>query len=278
MAEVEDYVNYISPVKGSKDALLKTDPDVAEQPADLPAARRAGPVARVPRPDGRGGDEVQPGSSRRSSEPDWRSTDDRARPTAGGDLRLRSAHQALRQLHRGRRPRPDDPAGLVLRAARPVGLRQDDDAAHGRRARAADRRRVSHRRPGRHRRQALPAAGQHGVPELRAVPAPGHLRERRVRPAPSRHARTSSGRGGGRSSWCSWRTWPAASPASSPAASSSASPWPGRSSTGRRCCCSTSRSARSTSSCAGRCRSSSSGSRPRSASRSCTSRTTRRRP
>ena len=37
-----------------------------------------------------------------------------------------------------------------------------------------------------------------------------------------------------------------ASHASSPAASSSASRWHGRSSTGRRCCCSTSRSARST--------------------------------
>ena len=45
-----------------------------------------------------------------------------------------------------------------------------------------------------------------------------------------------------------------------------------------RCCCSTSRSAPSTSSCAGRCRSSSSASRPRSASPSSTSPTTRRRP
>ena len=45
--------------------------------------------------------------------------------------------------------------------------------------------------------------------------------------------------------------------ASSPAASASGSRWPGRSSTGPGCCCSTSRSARSTSSCASRCRSSS---------------------
>ena len=45
-----------------------------------------------------------------------------------------------------------------------------------------------------------------------------------------------------------------------------------------RCCCSTSRSVPSTSSCAGRCSSSSSASRPRSGSRSCTSRTTRKRP
>ena len=59
-------------------------------------------------------------------------------------------------------------------------------------------------------------------------------------------------------------TSPAASRASSPVASSSGSPWPGPWSTGPRCCCSTSRSAPSTSSCAARCRSSSSGSRPRS--------------
>ena len=43
---------------------------------------------------------------------------------------------------------------------------------------------------------------------------------------------------------------------SSPAASASGWRWRGRWSTGRRCCCSTSRSARSTSSSAGRCRSS----------------------
>jgi ABC-type glutathione transport system ATPase component len=53
--------------------------------------------------------------------------------------------------------------------------------------------------------------------------------------------------------------------------------WRARSSTARRCCCSTSRSAPWTSSCARRCRSSSSASRPRSASLSSTSRTTRRR-
>ena len=45
-------------------------------------------------------------------------------------------------------------------------------------------------------------------------------------------------------------------PASSPAASASGWRWPARSSTGPRCCSSTSRSAPSTSSCARRCRSS----------------------
>ena len=49
----------------------------------------------------------------------------------------------------------------------------------------------------------------------------------------------------------------AAARRSSPAASASGWRWPGPSSTGPRCCCSTSRSARSTSSCARRCRSSS---------------------
>ena len=46
--------------------------------------------------------------------------------------------QAVRRLHRGRRPRPDRAAGLVLRPARPVRLRQDHDAADGRRAGGAD--------------------------------------------------------------------------------------------------------------------------------------------
>ncbi|MFL6100711.1 MAG: spermidine/putrescine ABC transporter substrate-binding protein [Actinomycetales bacterium] len=37
MAAVEDYVNYIAPVKGAKDALLKQDPDVAKNPLIFPS-------------------------------------------------------------------------------------------------------------------------------------------------------------------------------------------------------------------------------------------------
>ena len=65
--------------------------------------------------------------------------------------------------------------------------------------------------------------------------------------------------------------------ASSPAVRSSAWRSRGRWSTGRRCCCSTSRSARSTSSSESRCRWSSRASSARWASRSCTSPMTRRR-
>ena len=53
-----------------------------------------------------------------------------------------------------------------------------------------------------------------------------------------------------------WPRSPTASPTSFPAARSSASRWPARWSSGRACCCSTSRSARSTRSCAAPCRSS----------------------
>ncbi|MGX7677630.1 ABC transporter substrate-binding protein [Jatrophihabitans sp. DSM 45814] len=38
MATVEDYVNYISPVQGSQEALLKSDPDVAKNPLIFPTA------------------------------------------------------------------------------------------------------------------------------------------------------------------------------------------------------------------------------------------------
>ncbi len=94
------------------------------------------------------------------------------------------AHQALRRLHRRPRAGPRHPPRLVLRAARPLGLRQDHDVADGGGARDPD---VGHdhaRRAGHHGRQALPAARQHGLPELCALPAPRHLRERRVRAAP----------------------------------------------------------------------------------------------
>ena len=49
------------------------------------------------------------------------------------------------------------------------------------------------------------------------------------------------------------RLWPSACPGSFPAASSSAWRWPAPSCSSRGCCCSTSRSARSTASCASRC-------------------------
>ena len=76
----------------------------------------------------------------------------------------------------------DVPAGLVLRAARPVRLRQDDHPADGRRARDADVGLDHAGRPGHHLRQAVPPPGQHRLPELCALPAPRHPRERRVRP------------------------------------------------------------------------------------------------
>lgn len=42
MAEVEDYVNYIAPVKGAQEALLKSDPDVAKNPLIFPNAEVLG--------------------------------------------------------------------------------------------------------------------------------------------------------------------------------------------------------------------------------------------
>ena len=59
----------------------------------------------------------------------------------------------------------------------------------------------------------LPAAGQHRVPELRAVPAPRHLRERRLRAAPARRSRRRRSRSTRCSSSSSWTDLASASPA-----------------------------------------------------------------
>ncbi len=198
----------------------------------------------------------------------------RGRHPSGG------CNQALRRHDGGRRPHALDPARQLLRHARPVGLRQDHDAADDRRLREPDvGPRLPRRRRG-HQPAALQARRQHRLPVLRAVPAPERREERRVRPraqeglqgrgpqARVRRARARPAR----------RTWPSASPRSSPAASSSASRSPARWSTVPARCCSTSRSARSTCACASSSRSSSSGSSRTSGSPSCTSRTTRRRP
>jgi spermidine/putrescine transport system ATP-binding protein len=177
---------------------------------------------------------------------------------------------------RGRRPDLTIPAGSFFALLGPSGLRQDDDAAHGRRARGPDRRADPHRR--------------HDITLLRRTSARSTRSSRATR-----SSRT----------WTSSRTSPSACAARREGRRSRSSEMlelvelgqygrrkPGQLSGGQQqrvavaralinrptCCCSTSRSARSTSSCAGRCRSSSSASRPRSASPSSTSRTTRRRP
>ena len=49
-AKLAAYVNYISPVKGAKEELEKTDPEHRQQRADLPAAGGPGQDPRLPEP------------------------------------------------------------------------------------------------------------------------------------------------------------------------------------------------------------------------------------
>ena len=156
-----------------------------------------------------------------------------------------TAVDGLDLRHRGRR---------VLLDAGPVRLRQDHRAADDRRLRAADRR----------DRMLLDGDDVTGTPpfdrdvntvfqDYALFPHMNVLRERRVRPAGeegragerTRRAARGAGHGPARAA-----TATAGRP-SSRAASASASRSPGRWSTGPRCCCSTSRSAPWTSSCAG---------------------------
>ena len=149
-----------------------------------------------------------------------------------GDVTAVDAHEPA---HRARR---------VLLAPRAVGLRQDHDAADDRRLRAADRGRDPARRRADRRRPAVPPQRQHGLPALRAVPAHERRPERRLRPAPAegrQGRRGAPGRRGARARPPRAAT-SGAGPGSCRAASSSASRSPGRSSTARRCCSSTSRS------------------------------------
>ena len=115
--------------------------------------------------------------------------------SAAADVELRSVTKRFDDVVAVDRLDLDDPAGLVLRPARAVRLRQDDDAPDDRRLRGADGRRDPARRTPRDGPAAVQARRQHRLPELRALPAPVDLRERRLRPAA---ARKSSGRSQGR--------------------------------------------------------------------------------
>ena len=99
----------------------------------------------------------------------------------------RQARGCGQEVRRGGRRRPHRPRGSrrgILQPARAVGLRQDDDAADDRRLRGTDLGADRAPGPGRDLAAALQAQRQHGLPELRAVPAPDDLRERGLRPAP----------------------------------------------------------------------------------------------
>ena len=116
-----------------------------------------------------------------------------SRGPAEADIRLEGVTKRFGDADRRRRLGPGDRARRVLRHARPLGLRQDHDAADDRRLRGPDLGPGAARRRGRHRAAALPARRQHGLPVLRALPAPDGREERRLRPrAPQASTRPRS--------------------------------------------------------------------------------------
>ena len=99
--------------------------------------------------------------------------------TTDADIHLERVTKRVRRDDGGRRPDAVDPARRVLRAARPLRLRQDHHAADGRRLRGPDRGPHLPRRRRRHAAAAVQARRQHGLPVVRAVPAPDRREERR---------------------------------------------------------------------------------------------------
>ena len=178
----------------------KIDPSLRRQPADLPDRRRPWPRPRtswaLDAEDRAGLPEAVRRGDRSLTDRDAEAAEQH-RDGAGADLTLRSGHQDVRRLHRGRRPRPDRAEqGSFFALLGPSGCGKTTTlrmvAGPGGADRAA-RSRIGG--AGHQPAQALQAAGQHGVPELRAVPAPRHLRERRVRAAPPRRqGRQAAGR------------------------------------------------------------------------------------
>ena len=176
----------------------------------------------------------------------------------GPGRRLRGRVASLRRRARRRRRRPRDRRGRVLRHARALGLGQDHLPAADLRLRDADRRPRPPVRRGGRAHPAQPAQRQHRLPGLCALPAPERARQRRLRPdgegrAEGRAPRRGRGDAGPRPPR-GLRRPQAVAALRRPAPARRARPrarQPRRASS-----CSTSRSARSTSSCARRCRTS----------------------
>ncbi len=187
--------------------------------------------------------------------------------------RARARHQAVRRLRRREGHEPEDPQGRVLLHARTVGLWQDHDPAHGRRLRAADRGRdlprATRRSPACRRTSATSTPCSRATPCSRTCRVWDNvafgLKRKKVEKDEIKQRVGEALEMVEMDQMQDRKPQPALR-----AASSSASRSPGRSSTARRCCCSTSRSAPSTRSCARPCSSSSRSCRATSASRSST--------
>ena len=149
-----------------------------------------------------------PTRSSRKGWPSWRAclstqAQERPSPIARGGRRgrrpARRGAQDVRRRRRRRLDRPRDPARRVLHDARPVGLRQDDDAAPHRRLRAPDSGQILLGGVDVAPTAAVRARRQHRLPGLRALPAHDRRGERRVRPEGEARpqGRAASARGGG---------------------------------------------------------------------------------
>ena len=93
------------------------------------------------------------------------------------------ADEVVRRRRRRRRHRPRPARRRVLLAARRLRLRQDHHAADDRRLRATGLGADPARRARHGAAAAAPAAGEHRLPELRALPADDGPRQRRLRAA-----------------------------------------------------------------------------------------------
>ena len=142
-----------------------------------------------------------------------------------GAISLRAVTKRYGDGTRGRRGIPRHPPGEFFSLLGPSGsgktttLMMIAGFADG-------RRRPDRRSTARHRRRAAAEARlRHGVPELRDLPAPERLRERRLSAAGAPHRRRSRSASAWPEAlaWCASSGSATASPASSPAASSSAS-------------------------------------------------------
>ena len=164
-------------------------------------------------------------------------------------------HQEVRRLHRRRRRQPRHLQGRAVLPARRLGLRQVDPAAHARRLRDADRGPDRDRR-----RRTWPACPPYERPTnmmfqsyalfphmtVEKNVAYGLRRDGMGKAEAMERVADMLRHGPAR------RASPSASRTSCRAASASAWRWRAASSSARSCCCSTSRSARSTRSCARR--------------------------
>ena len=225
-AKLAAWVNYICPVEGARDAMVKIDDTLVDNPLIFPSEEDLKDTFDFMVLDEAAGSKVRRRVCRCHR---W------LKHAAGSDegssydgLRMRGLTKEFANFTAVKALDLDVPSGSFFALLGPSGCGKTTTLRMVAGLETPTSGTIELEWQGHHLGEALPASGEHRLPELCAVPAPRHLRERRLRPAATqeqgcrpagaRHARARRARVAGSQAADAALGWPAAAGCARPGA------------------------------------------------------------